>query len=313
MLRLIVVLIAVLAGGAAGWLALQATWREPVAVTAVVEAPQIDVLTPNVDLLRGAKIAQGHLGWGSWPEAQVKPGMILKAEQPDAPSDLVGRALRSNLYAGEPLRKAHLAEGAGGFLSLALQPGMLALGVQISDDTTAGGFILPNDQVDVLHTVVRDVDGDGTATGVTRTILTNLRVLAIGQTTFKEETLVIKAPTEEGAAVPPPGVPGSTLIGKTATLEVSGEQAEVLLAAAASGRLALGLRAAEDFGLSGIGDLEMIEGDFSPALAEPRTTDVGLRYDGGAAEATMLPREVVIISTGVPRRVVTGYREQPDE
>lgn len=298
MLRLAVVMIALVSGGGAGWLALQATWREPAEpVTVVLEEQKVDVLTPTVDLMRGAKVSAQHLVWTPWPAAQVGPGMILKDKEPDARDDLSGRILKSNLYTGEPVRMQHLSKGDGGFLSMVLQPGMRAIGVQVSEDKTAGGFVLPNDRVDVMHTVVRDFDGNGTATGASRTILTNVRVLAIGQTTFEGKTLVA-----DGTAAAPAqteGGDGSTLIGKTATLEVSAEQAEVLLAGAASGQLALALRAADDFGLSGIGDLTMIEGIAPPAPAPAGELQI--------AQATQ--REVTIISAGISQIITTGAKE----
>ena len=305
MIRLVVVMIAVLAGGGAGWLALQATWREPVEpVTVVVEEQKVDVLTPNVDLMRGARVSAEHLVWTPWPAMQVRPGMILKDEEPGARDDLSGRVLRSNLYTGEPVRMQHLAKGEGGFLSMVLQPGMRAIGVLVSDDKTAGGFVLPNDRVDVLHTVVRDIDGDGTATGATRTILTNVRVLAIGQTTFEGKALVVD--DTAAASAETDGGDGSTLTGKTATLEVSAEQAEVLLAAAASGQLALALRAADDFGLSGIGDLAMIEG-IAPSAEHAPAPDPEPEVE--VTDAAPRQREVMIISAGVPQIVMMAAKE----
>ena len=305
MMRLAVVMIAILAGGGAGWLALQATWREPPhPETVILEEPKVDVLTPTVDLTRGAKLDESLLAWASWPAERVSPGMILEAEQPAAPDTLTGRVLRSNLYAGEPIRSQHLSENAGGFMSMVLQPGMRGLGVPISDDKTAGGFVLPNDRVDVLHTVVRDVDGDGTATGTTRTILTNVRVLAIGQTTFDEGTLVENEVPEAGAG----SSEGSTLTGSTATLEVTAEQAEILMAAAASGQLALALRAADDFGLSGIGDLAMLEG----AAPEPLPDLIPHREASDTAEAGPRQREITIISAGVPQTVFTAVKGGAD-
>ena len=298
MIRIMVAAIALIAGGGAGWLALHATWQQaPEQTTMVIEAPKVEVLTPRVDLLRGAKLEKEHLAWTLWPAEEVNPGMILKEEQPDAPQAFAGRVLRSNLYSGEPIRAPHLAETAAGFLSLALQPGMRAVGVQISDEKIAGGFVMPNDKVDVLHTVVRDLDGDGLATGATRTILTNVRVLAIGQTTFDRDALVAKSEGVEATS------DGATMTGSTATLEVSSEQGEVLLAAAASGQLSLALRAADDFGLSGIGDLAMIEGlkSEAPSAAEPvGTVEI--------ANTEARHREVTIISSGVARTVMTASR-----
>lgn len=307
MVRLIIIFVAVTAGLGAGWLAWQATLR-PAVDPVRIEVPSVDVLVSSRDIQRGARLTQDVLAWAPWPEDRLKDNMILRSEQPDAASEVNDRILRSNIYEGEPLRREHLARGDGGFLSLVLQPGTRAIGVKITDEKTAGGFILPNDRVDVLHTVIRDFDGDGTATGMTRTILTNVRVLAIGQTSFESNTLAADT-TELSSEIEPPDN-STTLTGQTATLEVTTEQAEALLSAAASGQLSLALRASEDFGLSGLGDLETIEG---PRLVKSEETGT----PGGAqvivadreAEKKSPKREVTFIAAGKSRQVITEAEE----
>lgn len=310
MLRIIIVVIAAAAGLGAGWLALQATARpapEPELVR--VSVPTVDVLAPAHDIRRGGRLTEGLLAWTPWPEDRLNPGMILRAREPDAPDELAGRVLRSNVYAGEPLRREHLARGDGGFLSMVLQPGTRAVGIKIANDKSAGGFILPNDRVDVLHTVIRDIDGDGNATGATRTILTNVRVLAIGLTSFDSDRLV--GPDgegrEDGKAPPADGdEEGATITGKTATLEVTGRQAEVLLAAAASGQLTLALRAADDFGLSDVGDLSTIEGaPAAPvrATAPPPAAPGPVPAAAPPTTAATAARRIRIIASGNTRLV----------
>lgn len=306
MVRLIIILVAVVAGLGAAWLAWQATLR-PAADPVVIEVPSVDVLVSSRDIPRGARLTQDMLTWAPWPEDRLKDNMILRSEQPNADREVDERVLRSNLYAGEPLRREHLARGDGGFLSLVLQPGTRALGVKITDEKTAGGFILPNDRVDVLHTVIRDFDGDGTATGTTRTILTNVRVLAIGQTSFDTEQLATDK--TELASDAEPADKGATLTGQTATLEVTSKQAEVLLSAAASGQLSLALRASEDFGLSGIGDLATIEG---PKRKTPdgQTRTTAPAVAGGADSGIYSPkREITIIAAGKSRQIITEAEE----
>lgn len=291
MLRYAMIGVAVLAGGGAAWLAFEATWREPPkAKTVIVAEPTVEVLAPNMDLSRGSQINAAHLTWSSWPKARLQPGMILRDAEPDAIEALSGRTLRSNLYAAEPLRRAHLSESNAGYMALMLQPQMRAIGVPISAPKTAGGFILPNDRVDIMHTVVRDVDGDGRAAGATRTILTNVRVLAIGLAALDGETP--KPAKADGDAEKQGG--GRALRGDTATLELTPEQAEVLLSASTNGQLTLALRAAEDFGLSGIGDLTMIEGRTAP---EPVAAPVADDDEG-------TPRRITqIIASGAARNI----------
>ena len=104
---------------------------------------------------------------------------------------------------------------------------MRAVSTKISPETGAGGFILPDDRVDVLLT--RTTRGSNTASS-TRTFLKNVRVLAIGQT-YRE--------TEDNTKV---------VIGKTATLELTPGQAEALMQNEAMGTISLSLRSLTDSG-----------------------------------------------------------------
>ena len=93
---------------------------------------------------------------------------------------------------------------------------------------SAGGFILPNDRVDVIMTRRGD-DNDG-AEFITETILENVRVLAIDQTIEEKD----------GEAV---------VVGETATLQLNSDQAKILtVAQQMADRLALALRSLEDSG-----------------------------------------------------------------
>ena len=69
-----------------------------------------------------------------------------------------------------------------GFLSAILPSGKRAIAVRISAQNTAGGFILPNDRVDVIQTITQQTSPEAPAESVSRTILTNVKVLAIDQT-----------------------------------------------------------------------------------------------------------------------------------
>ena len=104
--------------------------------------------------------------------------------------------------------------------------------MRISAETGAGGFILPNDKVDVILT--RKIAG--TERQVADTVLSNVRVLAVDQT-FKQD--------DKGEQV---------VVGKTATLELDLMQAEVVSMAEQTGQLSLALRSLADGGDSALGD-----------------------------------------------------------
>src|SRR5690606_5880811 len=143
---------------------------------------------------------------------------------------VVGAIARASLYAGEPISEAKLIQSDNGFMSAILPSGMRAVATRISADTSAGGFILPNDHVDVIMT--RQIEGEQGGTGyATETILNNVRVLAIDQTIeeIKGEKVVV---------------------GQTATLELSPKQAQILSVAEqlSDHRLTLALRSIADSG-----------------------------------------------------------------
>jgi pilus assembly protein CpaB len=221
MLRVLVLVGALAAGIVAAWLSFGL--QPETAPAVVVAAPEIktqEVLVAAADLVQGAPLTTEQVRWQAWPEDAVNPGYILRSSRPEAIEELAGRLVRQATVVGEPIREAKLASRDAGYLAAILTPGMRAVAVRVSAESAAGGFILPNDHVDVLHSA-----GDG---GRSRTILSNIRVLAIDQKAVDSET---------GA---------DTALGKTATLELSPEQAEALAGAQAVGGLSLALRATAD-------------------------------------------------------------------
>jgi pilus assembly protein CpaB len=152
---------------------------------------------------------------------------IQKQTRPDAIEDLQGSVVRSQFVAGEPIREVKLARPESGFLSAILPSGMRAIAVRISAQNTAGGFILPGDRVDVVQTIAQQSGTDAPTENVSRTILTNIKVLAIDQVVDEQE----------GEA---------NVVGKTATLELDPAQVELITAAEASGTLSLALRSIAD-------------------------------------------------------------------
>ena len=149
--------------------------------------------------------------------------------EPDALEQMRESVARVPLYAGEPVRESKLIGGGQPFLSAVLPPGYRAVATSISAESAAGGFILPNDHVDVI--MVRRAEGaTGSPGGLqTETILKNIRVLAIDQTIQEDE---------EGK---------KTRVGQTATLELTPEQAEIItVAQQMADRLTLALRSIKD-------------------------------------------------------------------
>ncbi len=228
--RLIILGVAVTTAVGAGYVAMQMSAPPPqVIVENVPVAPAIemtDVLIVQRDMGVGGVI-QDQLSWQAWPKDGVREGFITKDAEPEALNAFIGAVARLPMFAGEPLRRSKLIDAGQAFMSSILPSGKRAIATQISPDTSAGGFILPNDKVDVIMT--RRSTDSANEGFVTETILENIRVLAIDQTIREDE---------EGRKVK---------VGETATLELTPQQAQIItVAQQMADRLTLALRATVD-------------------------------------------------------------------
>lgn len=186
-----------------------------------------DVLVLSQDVPMGAELGSA-LRWQSWPSDGVSENFITRRSDPEATSELAESVARVGLYDGEPLRRSKLIGEGQSFMSAVLPAGKRAVATRIAADTSAGGFILPNDRVDVVMTR-RAQESDMTDGFITETVLKNIRVLAIDQTIQEDE---------EGRSV---------RVGETATLELTPEQTEIItVAQQMADRLTLALRSAAD-------------------------------------------------------------------
>lgn len=229
--RVIILGVAVAAAAGAGYVAKNMVAAPPAKV--IVEkpaSPAIDleeVLVLAGDVPMGAPVGD-QLKWQSWPSDGLTENFITKSVEPDAAEKYAGSVARVAMFSGEPLRKSKLIGEGQSFMSSILPSGSRAIATQVSADTSAGGFILPNDRVDVIMT--RRAESGGSAGGfITETILKNIRVLAIDQNIREDE---------DGK---------KTKVGETATLELTPQQAEIItVAQQMADRLTLALRSVVD-------------------------------------------------------------------
>jgi pilus assembly protein CpaB len=226
--RIVVLTIALGAGGVAAYLASGSD--KPAPAEPVAQLQTVDVLVAKSDIGLGQSVTPDDMQWQTWPASTASSNFIKRNERPDATTQVTGSIARSPFIAGEPIREVKLIKANGsGFMAAILPSGMRAISTEISPETGAGGFILPNDRVDViLSKREKNPDRTGPADVVnSEIILTNVRVLAIDQ-----------APKEKDGQ--------NTVVGKTVTLELKPEQAETLARARQSGTLALALRSIAD-------------------------------------------------------------------
>ncbi len=259
--RLLIVLVAAISAIGLAVVMQRALGGKPVAAPSAIAAPvagkpMTQVLVAKHDLAIGARLTGEDVIWQAWPTEAVNAAFITngaalpapegaakaKAVVADAANEMIGGVdpakavegaiVRDPILTGEPITPRKIVRGGdGGYLSVVLSPGKRAMSVPVTSETAVGGFILPGDRVDVLQT--RDAQDSGQGGGskvlIAETILQNVRVLALDQTTAAEKE-------------------AKSIVAATATLEVSPTDAEALARAKAAGPITLALRAYTDLG-----------------------------------------------------------------
>ncbi len=230
--QIVVLGVAVIAAGGAAMLAVNLAQQSGDSEVKVVQAPVQKgemVLVAQGDIPIGVSIAPEHLKWQEWPRSAMNDAYLSQSMDPEAMEKVVGSVARIKFFDGEPIRESKLVRTDKGFLAAILPAGMRAIAIGISADTSAGGFILPNDRVDVIMSRrIKSRRGESHDEFITETILENVRVLAIDQT------------IEE--------IDGKkTVVGSTATLELTPRQTEILTTSQQKAdRLTLALRSLAD-------------------------------------------------------------------
>ena len=228
--RIVVLTIALSAGGVAAYLASGSDNSKPAPTESSAKLQTVDVLVAKSDIGLGQTVSPENLQWQTWPAGTASNNFIRRSERPDATTQIAGSIARAPFITGEPIREQKLVKANGsGFMAAILPTGMRAVSTEISPETGAGGFILPNDRVDVILSKREKNSARPGATDVVNSeiILANVRVLAIDQ-----------APKEKDGQ--------NAVVGKTVTLELKPEQAETLARARQSGTLSLALRSISD-------------------------------------------------------------------
>jgi pilus assembly protein CpaB len=228
--QLVVLAVALAAGGVAAFLDAgpSAPPAPPVAPPRPMET--VEIVVAKNDIALGQVVSADDIQWQVWPLVAAAPSFTRRSEQPNAIQQFAGAVARGPFVIGEPIREAKLIKANGsGFMAAILPAGMPAISTDISPETGAGGFILPNDHVDVILTGHdREAEkSSGTEVHTSETLLGNVRVLAIDQTIEEKN----------GQRV---------VVGKTATLALQPRQAETLALARQLGTLSLALRSLAD-------------------------------------------------------------------
>jgi pilus assembly protein CpaB len=227
--------------------------------------PARDVLVAKKDITVGQTLLPQDMEWAAWPASTSNPAYVRRANRPEAVEQLAGWMARAAIAGGDPIRESSLINAKGsGYIAAVLPSGMRAVATEISAETGAGGFVLPNDRVDVILSR-RDREAErltGIESPVAEVLLSDVKVLAIDQH-IEDKT-------------------GRAIVGRTTTLELNPRQVEMLAMGRLMGGLSLALRSLSDT-------------DPSKRASAPRQDDPGgakrlntVRF--GVTSTTLIPK-----------------------
>lgn len=225
--RMLILAVAAIAAGAAALLARSLLGGGTPAAVAR-PAPMIatsDVLVAASPIQPGQKLNPMLVRWQRWPTSNIDSSFITHRQQPSIELAVNNTVARAPIMAGEPLSGSKIVHtDAAGFMAATLGEGMRAVSIPITTESGAGGFILPNDRVDLLMSVQVS---DNPKRYNAQVVLANVRVLAVDQT--------IKQDRDQ-----------KVVLAKTATLELTPAQARAVVRAQSTGMLSLALRPLSD-------------------------------------------------------------------
>src|SRR3569623_171755 len=247
---ILLVLVAVVAGGLAAFLALGNAFNQPEPEQPIVQVTQVahdQVLIAKADIGIGERLGVSNLEWQDWPQNTLQPGYITSSQTPKAIDEMRDTVARFELFKGAPIQQAKHVHSSQGYLSAVLDKGMRGASISVAAEAASGGFIVPNDHVDIILT------RNGPSGQTSDVLLSNVRVLAIG--TRLGETGKTGGP-DDGAQPPEGEGPKSQIFagGAIATLELDPVQTETVINATSLGRLSLALRSIVDFAQTGDND-----------------------------------------------------------
>lgn len=186
---------------------------------AEAEAGITSVVVAAKDIRFAEKLSKDSLETAEWPVDSLPDGALRSV---DEAKNLVAS---SAIYKGEPITSKRAVDTSrSSLLATRIAPNMRAVSVKVDEVRGVAGFLLPGSHVDVLATTK---GGKGGKIVETKTVLQNVPVLAVDQRA---------SPDGEDKPV----------VVDAVTLEVSPQDAEILVRSTREGKIQLALRNPQD-------------------------------------------------------------------
>ncbi|GIU06419.1 Flp pilus assembly protein CpaB [Shewanella sp. c952] len=185
------------------------------------------VITLATEVPLGVILQRKHLSLTSVPEALIPEGAVVDLAEAE------GKVVKQKLYPGEVLRTERLTvKGEGSTLASLITPTMRAVTIRVNDVVGVAGFLLPGNRVDIINIF----KSSGIKTDI---VLSNIKILAIDQRASNDEN--------------------KPVVVRAVTLELSLDQAEILMIAKSRGSLQLALRNPNDKAVIELAEVEEVD------------------------------------------------------
>ena len=176
------------------------------------KADTVTVVAAAIGIPFGSKVEERHLKLIEMPKNSAPPGSFSLTE------DVISKVTTQPIVSGEILMQVRFVEqGEGSTLAALVDKNMRAVTIRVDDVIGVAGFLLPGNRVDVVAARKEN------RRAITTTILRNIEVLAVDQ----------QASTDDS---------NEPLIVRAVTLQVTPEQAEILVKGREEGSIQLTLR-----------------------------------------------------------------------
>ncbi len=187
----------------------------------------VTVVTAAINIPARTSVNAEMIKYTEMPQRFVHPDTAQSAQ------DVTGKITLADISAGEPILKGKLVaqEDTSHGLAYRLKTGERAVTVAVNDISSVAAMVQPEDKVDVLVTLEDPTAGAAKGSGsCTTTMLSNMRVIATGQT-------LVPRGDPKGATFP------------TVTFAATPLQAQLLVLASEKGSIRLTLRVPVDEGI----------------------------------------------------------------
>ena len=133
--RIVVLVIALGAGGVAAYLASSYDNKASTPVPVAEKLPTVEVLVARSDIQLGQAVKAEDLQWQTWPQATASSAFIRRDNRPEAQIQIAGSIARVPLMQGEPIREQKLVRAEGsGFMAAILPQGCLLYTSDAADE-----------------------------------------------------------------------------------------------------------------------------------------------------------------------------------